>query len=131
MHPLISTFTPCLPGTGKTRVIVELILQFLRSCPSIRILVSADSNAAVNVIATRMAASNVPVLRVGHPARLPPEIRNLCPEARQVNSSRKGEVFTGVQVVLTTLTQCAQPRYLGGTFQILVLDEVGQAKVIF
>nr|CAH7747412.1 unnamed protein product [Callosobruchus chinensis] len=42
------------PGTGKTLTVVEAILQLWSTQPSSKILVCAPSNAATNVIATRL-----------------------------------------------------------------------------
>ncbi|MET0388158.1 MAG: AAA domain-containing protein [Polyangiales bacterium] len=56
------------PGTGKTRTLIELIRQALRR--SERILVTAASHAAVDNLAERLIAVGVPVLRLGHPARV-------------------------------------------------------------
>jgi superfamily I DNA and/or RNA helicase len=56
------------PGTGKTRTLVELIRQALRR--SERLLVTAASHAAVDNLAERLIAAGVPVLRLGHPARV-------------------------------------------------------------
>jgi hypothetical protein len=56
------------PGTGKTRTLVELIRQCVRR--SERLLVSAASHAAVDNLAERLIDAGVPVLRLGHPARV-------------------------------------------------------------
>jgi ABC-type branched-subunit amino acid transport system ATPase component len=56
------------PGTGKTRTLVELVRQALRR--EERVLVTAASHAAVDNLAERLVAAGVPVLRLGHPARV-------------------------------------------------------------
>ena len=56
------------PGTGKTRTLIELIRQALARGE--RVLVSAASNAAVDNLAERLIGCGVPVLRLGHPARV-------------------------------------------------------------
>jgi ATP-dependent RNA/DNA helicase IGHMBP2 len=56
------------PGTGKTRTLIELIRQALRR--SERLLVTAASHAAVDNLAERLIDAQVPVLRLGHPARV-------------------------------------------------------------
>ncbi|KAL8419634.1 hypothetical protein RB594_002718 [Gaeumannomyces avenae] len=61
------------PGTGKTHTLIELILQFLKQ--GLRILVCAPSNVAVDNVAERLAPhSGVPIVRIGHPARLLPSV---------------------------------------------------------
>ncbi|MEM9196073.1 MAG: AAA domain-containing protein, partial [Myxococcota bacterium] len=56
------------PGTGKTRTLVEVIRQELAE--QRRILVTAASNAAVDNLAERLIDAGVPLVRLGHPARV-------------------------------------------------------------
>ncbi|KAI9850503.1 MAG: hypothetical protein M1838_005567 [Thelocarpon superellum] len=56
------------PGTGKTRTLVELVLQLLRQGQ--RLLVCGPSNVSVDNIVERLAPHKVPIIRLGHPARL-------------------------------------------------------------
>ncbi|KAL1960547.1 hypothetical protein VTO42DRAFT_7126 [Malbranchea cinnamomea] len=56
------------PGTGKTHTLIELILQLLRR--NLRILVCGPSNISVDNIVERLAPHGVPIVRIGHPARL-------------------------------------------------------------
>ncbi len=60
------------PGTGKTRTLVEVVRQALRRGE--RVLVTAASNTAVDNLAERLLAVDVPVLRLGHPARVAPAV---------------------------------------------------------
>ncbi|KAJ5239676.1 hypothetical protein N7468_004295 [Penicillium chermesinum] len=60
------------PGTGKTHTLIELILQFVQRKK--RILVCGPSNVSVDNIVERLAPKKVPVVRIGHPARLLPSV---------------------------------------------------------
>ncbi|OLN88567.1 DNA polymerase alpha-associated DNA helicase A [Colletotrichum chlorophyti] len=60
------------PGTGKTHTLIELILQLLRL--DLRILVCGPSNISVDNIVERLAPHKIPILRLGHPARLLPSV---------------------------------------------------------
>ncbi|CAK7197496.1 hypothetical protein SEUCBS139899_000143 [Sporothrix eucalyptigena] len=60
------------PGTGKTHTLVELILQFVRR--DMRVLVCGPSNIAVDNLVERLATHAVPMVRLGHPARLLPSV---------------------------------------------------------
>jgi superfamily I DNA and/or RNA helicase len=68
------------PGTGKTRTLVELIRQALRR--SERLLVTAASHAAVDNLAERLIEAGVPVLRLGHPARVSEKVLASTLDAR-------------------------------------------------
>ncbi|KAK4105453.1 P-loop containing nucleoside triphosphate hydrolase protein [Parathielavia hyrcaniae] len=62
------------PGTGKTHTLIELILQLLKQ--NLRILVCGPSNISVDNIVERLAPHKVPLIRLGHPARLLPSVLN-------------------------------------------------------
>ncbi|KAL8860255.1 MAG: hypothetical protein Q9178_003226 [Gyalolechia marmorata] len=58
--------------TGKTYTLIELILQLVKR--SQRILVCGPSNISVDNIVERLAPHKVPIVRLGHPARLLPSV---------------------------------------------------------
>lgn len=62
------------PGTGKTHTLIELILQLLKQ--KLRVLVCGPSNISVDNIVERLAPHKVPMIRLGHPARLLPSVLN-------------------------------------------------------
>jgi DNA polymerase alpha-associated DNA helicase A len=62
------------PGTGKTHTSIELILQLLKQ--NKRLLVCGPSNISVDNIVERLAPHKVPMIRLGHPARLLPSVLN-------------------------------------------------------
>ncbi|PKS06623.1 hypothetical protein jhhlp_007372 [Lomentospora prolificans] len=62
------------PGTGKTHTLIELILQLVKR--NQRILVCGPSNISVDNIVERLSPRKVPILRLGHPARLLPSVLN-------------------------------------------------------
>ncbi|KAK4237508.1 P-loop containing nucleoside triphosphate hydrolase protein [Achaetomium macrosporum] len=62
------------PGTGKTHTLIELILQLLKR--NLRIVVCGPSNISVDNIVERLAPHKVPLIRLGHPARLLPSVLN-------------------------------------------------------
>ena len=61
------------PGTGKTSVLIEIIRQARKREESV--LVSAPSNAACDHIVECLQACGVPVMRLGHPARIGEHLR--------------------------------------------------------
>ncbi|PYH89500.1 DNA polymerase alpha-associated DNA helicase A [Aspergillus ellipticus CBS 707.79] len=60
------------PGTGKTHTLIELIVQMVQRKQ--RVLVCGPSNISVDNIVERLAPTKVPVVRIGHPARLLPSV---------------------------------------------------------
>jgi superfamily I DNA and/or RNA helicase len=62
------------PGTGKTTTVVELIRQVTRNGG--RVLAVAPSNIAVDNLFERLLAAGERVVRLGHPARVMPELRD-------------------------------------------------------
>ncbi|KAI0504327.1 hypothetical protein KFK09_015279 [Dendrobium nobile] len=60
------------PGTGKTTTIVEIILQEIKR--GSKILACAASNIAVDNIVERLFPYRVRLVRLGHPARLLPQV---------------------------------------------------------
>jgi ATP-dependent RNA/DNA helicase IGHMBP2 len=61
------------PGTGKTTAVVELIRQAVRRGE--RVLVCAPSNLAVDNLLERLLAHGERAVRLGHPARVLPQLR--------------------------------------------------------
>ena len=61
------------PGTGKTTTAIEILQQAVEEEQDI--LATADSNTAVDNIVERLVEQDVEVLRVGHPVRVNPLLR--------------------------------------------------------
>ncbi|XP_044764365.1 probable RNA helicase armi [Coccinella septempunctata] len=105
------------PGTGKTVTLVECILQILRLIPSSRILVTAPSNSAADLLALRLIESKV--LKPGDLVRyisnkyvpnVPPE---LVPYATTGNMSREGTNTQAPQVLENGMVLGATSKVLG------------------
>jgi len=61
------------PGTGKTTTLVEVIRQAVRRGE--KVLACAPSNLGVDNVLERLVASGERAVRLGHPARVLPELR--------------------------------------------------------
>jgi predicted DNA helicase len=80
------------PGTGKTTTVVEVIRQAIRR--GSKVLACAPSNLAVDNIFERLLGFGERVVRLGHPARVMPELREhtldlLVERHRDVQLARK------------------------------------------
>lgn len=62
------------PGTGKTVTCIEVARQLLKRGEDV--LCTADSNTAVDNLVEWLAESGEKVVRIGHPARVTPTLRN-------------------------------------------------------
>jgi ATP-dependent RNA/DNA helicase IGHMBP2 len=56
------------PGTGKTTTLVQVIKYTVKEQK--QVLVSAPSNAAIDLLADKLSEQGLSVLRIGHPARV-------------------------------------------------------------
>lgn len=56
------------PGTGKTTTLVQAIKYTVKE--ERQVLVSAPSNAAIDLLADKLSEQGLSVLRIGHPARV-------------------------------------------------------------
>jgi superfamily I DNA and/or RNA helicase len=68
------------PGTGKTRTLVEVIRQRVRRGE--RVLCAAPSNTAVDNLGVRLAEAGLRAVRLGHPARVSPQLAALTLDAQ-------------------------------------------------
>lgn len=68
------------PGTGKTTTLIAAIKQAAEQ--GLRILVTAPSNAAVDLLVEKLVDAQVTTLRLGHPARVEEKILNQTLDAK-------------------------------------------------
>ena len=74
------------PGTGKTTVLIEFILQCVRNY-DLKVLATAPSNVAVdNILEKLSTVSDVSAIRIGHPARSLPQLHKYSLDAAIVRS---------------------------------------------
>lgn len=60
------------PGTGKTTTLVNAIKEVVKQ--ERQVMVCAQSNTAVDLVVEKLAELGLEVLRLGHPARVTPEV---------------------------------------------------------
>ncbi|TIA91851.1 hypothetical protein E3P81_01788 [Wallemia ichthyophaga] len=88
------------PGTGKSYTLIEIIRQLITQ--NKRILVCGASNLAVDNILERLSAHNIPVTRLGHPARI---LHSLQPHTLeyQTSHSHQNDIVNDVKKELEDL----------------------------
>ncbi len=79
------------PGTGKTTTLVQAIKALLKNGED-RILVTAPSNTAVDLISEKLAEQGLNVLRVGNPARVSDRLMSLTLDSKISSHSSVKEI---------------------------------------
>ena len=79
------------PGTGKTTTLVQAIKALIQQEPQ-RVLVTAPSNTAVDLLSERLAAEGLYVLRIGNPARVSDRLVALTLDERTARHPASKEI---------------------------------------
>ncbi|GBG66021.1 hypothetical protein CBR_g55000 [Chara braunii] len=89
------------PGTGKTTAVVEVITQEVKR--GSKVLACAASNIAVDNLVERLVQNRVKVVRMGHPARLLPQVLESALDA-QVLKADNTSIATDVRKEIKQLS---------------------------
>lgn len=134
-EPIFLTSKNSSPGTGKTVTIIETIRQLLRN-PNTIILASAPSNAAADIIASRLKDHMTPQELFRFYA---PSYRGSPPHGLAQYTFKKNNIHTvherdkmaRFRVIVTTCLSGCVPPGIGlplGHFTHIFVDEAGQAS---
>lgn len=99
------------PGTGKTTTVVELILQAVKKF-EMKVLVCAPSNIAVDNVLEKLASVDrkLRFTRIGHPARLLPQVLKYCLDAR-IEAAEGTEIVNDIRKEMVAMqTQLSKTR---------------------
>lgn len=120
------------PGTGKTVTMVEAVLQVYARLKHSKILVCGNSNACVDVIATRIKNSGlIPLNRMVRVSAfyrmeklIPPHLEDITKDMGRISD----DDFKGYRVVMTTCIQAGALYEFHGEFDYVFIDEAGHAN---
>ncbi|KAJ5683687.1 uncharacterized protein N7477_000032 [Penicillium maclennaniae] len=115
------------PGTGKTHTLIELIMQLVQRKK--RVLVCGPSNVSVDNIVERLAPKKVPVVRIGHPARLLPSVLEHSLEVL-TQSSDAGNIVKDVRKEIDT-KQASIRKTKSGRERRAIYDDLKQLRKEF
>lgn len=92
------------PGTGKTTTVVEFILQAVKKY-KMKVLVCAPSNIAVDNVLEKLATvdkGKLQLTRIGHPARLLPQVLKYCLDAK-IEAADGTEIVNDIRKEMTAM----------------------------
>lgn len=94
-----------LLGTGKTTTVVEFILQAVKKY-KMKVLVCAPSNIAVDNVLEKLASTDkgrkLQLTRIGHPARLLPQVLKYCLDAK-IQAADGTEIVNDIRKEMATM----------------------------
>ncbi|TLD09942.1 hypothetical protein PgNI_05644 [Pyricularia grisea] len=115
-----------MPGTGKTTTIAHIIRALIRQGKSV--LLTSYTHSAVDNILLKLKGDSIPVLRLGAPAKVHPEVQEFVTLAAQPMNSFE-EIRTAwhdLPVVATTCLGISHPLFNERTFDYCIVDEASQ-----
>ncbi len=110
------------PGTGKTTVAVQVVRLWVSTLRIKPVLVSADSNVAVDNMGVALLAAGLNVVRLGRPDAICAELHARMPDALGGN-----EAIGEADVVLATCVGSGGDSISRHAFAAVLIDEVAQS----
>ena len=115
-----------MPGTGKTTTIAHIIRALVSQGKSV--LLTSYTHSAVDNILLKLKTDQFPVLRLGAPAKVHPEVQEFAILANQPMSSFEEirHAWHDSPVVATTCLGVSHPLFNERTFDYCIVDEASQ-----
>ena len=121
------------PGTGKTLLACQIVKLFCNQlCDKEFILVTAETNMAVDNLTRKLLEHNIKVVRIGRLDLISNDIHNVTLEQQKVLSNDENHksvvktVMASNQVIATTCTGAADLTIKQLSFPYVVIDEATQ-----
>ncbi|SPJ77189.1 related to DNA helicase [Fusarium torulosum] len=115
-----------MPGTGKTTTIAHIIRALTSQGKSV--LLTSHTHTAVDNILLKLKTDKIPVLRLGAPAKVHPEVRDFAYLAGQPMSTfdEIKDAWHGTPIVATTCLGINHPVFHERSFDYCIVDEASQ-----
>ncbi|KAL2021260.1 hypothetical protein VTK56DRAFT_7339 [Thermocarpiscus australiensis] len=115
-----------MPGTGKTTTIAHIIRALIGQGKTL--LLTSYTHTAVDNILLKLRHDNIPILRLGAPAKVHPEVRDFATLAGQPMNSfdEIRRAWHETPVVATTCLGINHPIFNERTFDYCIVDEASQ-----
>ncbi|RWA07722.1 hypothetical protein EKO27_g7386 [Xylaria grammica] len=115
-----------MPGTGKTTTIAHIIRALVNQGKSV--LLTSYTHSAVDNILLKLKTDQFPILRLGAPAKVHPEVQDFAILASQPMSSFEEirHAWHDTPVVATTCLGVSHPVFNERTFDYCIVDEASQ-----
>ncbi|KAJ4293893.1 DNA replication endonuclease-helicase Dna2 [Collariella sp. IMI 366227] len=115
-----------MPGTGKTTTIAHIIRALIGQGKTL--LLTSYTHTAVDNILLKLKNDNIPILRLGAPAKVHPEVQDFVALAGQSKSSFEEirHAWHDTPVVATTCLGINHPIFNERTFDYCIVDEASQ-----
>ncbi|KAG6005085.1 hypothetical protein E4U21_000412 [Claviceps maximensis] len=115
-----------MPGTGKTTTIAHIIRALVSQGKTV--LLTSHTHTAVDNILLKLKSDKVPILRLGAPAKVHPEVQEFVHLAGQPKKSFEEikEAWHGTPIVATTCLGINHPVFLERSFDYCIVDEASQ-----
>ncbi|CAK7225670.1 DNA replication endonuclease-helicase Dna2 [Sporothrix bragantina] len=115
-----------MPGTGKTTTIAHIIRALVSQNKSV--LLTSYTHTAVDNILLKLRTPKTPILRLGVPAKVHPEVREFAILAGEPKSSLEEirSAWHETPIVATTCLGVNHPIFNERTFDYCIVDEASQ-----
>ncbi|KAF5608779.1 DNA replication ATP-dependent helicase Dna2 [Fusarium subglutinans] len=115
-----------MPGTGKTTTIAHIIRALTSQGKSV--LLTSHTHTAVDNILLKLKADKIPILRLGAPAKVHPDVRDFAILAGHPMKSfdEIKNAWHGTPIVATTCLGINHPVFHERSFDYCIVDEASQ-----
>ncbi|KAL7793100.1 DNA replication factor Dna2 domain-containing protein [Trichoderma ceciliae] len=115
-----------MPGTGKTTTIAHIIKALVSQNKTV--LLTSHTHTAVDNILLKLKSDKIPILRLGAPAKVHPEVQDFAYLAGQPKKTFEEikEAWHGTPIVATTCLGINHQIFLERSFDYCIVDEASQ-----